>query len=308
MAHPYQDHKDHKVQHRRVGALTGGYAFGGSGTKKANAARGYASGGAVSAEPLAQRDAVAVTGEPVRQRLDRPHRAKGGRTKSAKSVTNVIVAGAHPGAPVPPVLPGAPPTPALPLPPRPGVMPPPPAAGAGPAPGAAPMGPRKAGGRAYASGGRVDYGPGAKSWMKNTTPVQHTNNKLDGGNIGRGKVFSYATGGAVEHPESKQTSAHKRAAAESSGHRGGYKKSGPIDPPGTQHGPVHSTGPLHATNNRGSSKAKRFGSMDPPGENKSLAHAGRGPTEHPVQGGMGPKFTAGSKSGLGRLQKAGIRV
>ena len=197
MAHPYQEHRDHTVQHRRVSDITHGAMHGGrtiaphvmaSATKRA-------SGGRVDG----QRDAVAVTGTPARQRLDRPMRAKGGRTKG-KSKTNVnIIMGAHPPMAGPPPMAGGAPPQAMPaVPPRPPGPPVPMGGAAPPMPSGSPL--RKEGGRAYATGGAVKNGPTFRSSMRVGTQVQHTGNKLDGHNVGRGPVITRATGGAIEAP------------------------------------------------------------------------------------------------------------
>ena len=60
------------------------------------------------------------------------------------------------------------------------------------------MPPRRSGGRAYARGGGVKDGPAWKEGLNSGTPVQHSGNKQDGKDIGRGKVVTYKTGGAVE--------------------------------------------------------------------------------------------------------------
>lgn len=198
MAHPHNHARQHKVEKSRV----------------AHIAHGYASGGAVDAQPMdegatkkarAKRDAMAVEGKPARERMDRPGRAKGGRVKHGKTNVNVIVApqgGApHPG--LPPAAMAGGPTPPVAPPPRPPMMAPP----GGPPPGmpsggppmAPPPGmPHRSGGRAYAKGGAVKSGPTWDEGLKNGTPVQHSNGKDDGKNIGRGRVVTFKTGGAVK--------------------------------------------------------------------------------------------------------------
>lgn len=199
MSHPYGEHRQHKAQHARVGHLTGEMHGGRTIPPHVmGSAKKRASGGRVDG----QRDAVAVTGEPVRQRLDRPMRAKGGRTKHKGTTVNII-AGGHPPMAAPMAGPGvAPSLPAAPaVPPRPPMAPP--MAGAAPMPpGGMPSGSpiRKTGGRAYASGGAVKSGPTWNSSRAAGTQVQNTNNKLDGHNVGRGQVVTYKTGGAVEAP------------------------------------------------------------------------------------------------------------
>ena len=196
MAHPHHEHRDHKVQHRRVAHLT----------------KGYAHGGAVHSDEAedkalirkeVKRSALKVEGKHAKHRSDKPHRAKGGRTnkKGGKTVVNVI-AGGHPAPMGGPAMAGGPPQPmpaAPPMPPRP-MMPPPgmPPGGPGMPPG---MPPRRAGGRAFAKGGRVADGPAWNEGRRAGTQVQHTPNKSDGKDIGRGKVITYATGGKVEAPQ-----------------------------------------------------------------------------------------------------------
>jgi hypothetical protein len=141
---------------------------------------------------------------------ERMGRARGGHVKSkgsGKTSVNVIVApsgGQHPPMPggAPPM---AGPPPMLPKPP---MMPPPPGAGAppmagigGPPPGGMPMPPRSEGGRAYKDGGAV----GKKSLadkkgvtgIGDRTPIQHSGNKSDTQNIGRGPVITRAAGGPI---------------------------------------------------------------------------------------------------------------
>lgn len=199
MAHPHHAHRQTAKEHSRVGHIT----------------RGYASGGAVDAQPMSEkatkkargeRDAMAVLGKPARERLDRPGRAKGGRVGKHKgSTVNVIVApqgaGAapHPGMAPPAAMAGGLSPPGAP-PPRPMMPPPggppggPPAMAGAPPPGM----PHRNGGRTYAKGGAVKSGPTWEEGLKNGTPVQHSNNKDDGANIGRGRVVTFRTGGAVK--------------------------------------------------------------------------------------------------------------
>lgn len=202
MAHPFNEHRRHKVEHARVGKITAGYEHGDAGEDKRMISRMVkasalkrASGGRVDSE----RDAVAVTDTPPRQRLDRPVRARGGRAKHKGTNVNITI-GQH-GPPSPPALPmaGAPgsmmPTA---MPPRPPMLPPPGAMPPGPVPGV-----RSHGGRAYAKGGAVKSGPAWTSSMKNRAPFvgqSGQTNKNDVHNVGRGKPVTYKTGGAVEHP------------------------------------------------------------------------------------------------------------
>lgn len=181
MAHPHADIRQSKVERSRVPFIT----------------KGYATGGAVTAAPAAPKASAkaakpkfAVGGAVPAARADRVNRASGGRTKSKGSTVNVII-----GSPAAPPQGVAAPVP-VPVPaPRP-MMPPPGPGGppmAGPASGGPPPGMpiRSSGGRAYASGGAVAP---VKSLG---TKVQHAPGKNDGKDIGRGRVITYKTGGAV---------------------------------------------------------------------------------------------------------------
>jgi hypothetical protein len=66
-----------------------------------------------------------------------------------------------------------------------------------------PGGIRKHGGRTrtYKRGGGVKDGPAWKEGLRDGTQVQHADGKDDGKDIGRGRVVTYKTGGAVEHPK-----------------------------------------------------------------------------------------------------------
>lgn len=195
MAHPHHSDRQSKVEHRRVGHIT----------------RGYASGGAVTAtaSPLPQKRAAggaiqSITGTKAKTRADRPGRASGGRVKNGKTTVNINIA-PQGGESSPPQLP--PPAVAALPPPRPPIPPQMPAGG--PMPGGAgpmpPMPPRATGGRAYASGGAVKSGPGWTESEKTKTPVQHDPGKSDGKDIGRGRPITYKTGGRIYSPE---TGAH----------------------------------------------------------------------------------------------------
>lgn len=194
--HPFNEHRAHKHEKSRVGHI----------------AKGYASGGAVHHDEAEDKklikkmisthdnEATEMAGDKRgKPRADRPNRARGGKVKGKhKGVNvNVIVApqgdGAKPPMPMPP--PGGPmagPPPGAP-PMRPPMAPPP---GVG-APGAMPPpGMRAHGGRAYASGGAV------KSVGMNVgTKVQHSPGKSDGKDIGRGRVVTFRTGGAVKRAD-----------------------------------------------------------------------------------------------------------
>lgn len=208
MAHPFQAHKDHKVRHERVAHIT----------------KGYASGGGVHSDVAEDRRlvkkmvkpaALKVDGEHGRHRSDRVNRARGGKVKgkSAKTNVNVIIGQPQGAPPVPVPVPagGPPPVPppaAAGPPPRPPMMPPP---GVG-VPGAmapAGIGPRAHGGRAYAKGGAVKPGPAFKEGVRSGTQVQHSPNKNDLKDIGRGKPVTYAKGGRVRRAEGGKTNSQK---------------------------------------------------------------------------------------------------
>ena len=59
-----------------------------------------------------------------------------------------------------------------------------------------PPGIRRSGGRTYARGGAVS-GPAWVEGNRAGTQVQHTDGKMDGPNIGRGKPITYKKGGRV---------------------------------------------------------------------------------------------------------------
>lgn len=232
--HPHHEHRQHKVERKRVHEMT----------------KGYASGGAVHADEAAdkklirrtvKKTALKMDGEHPKHRMDR--RARGGRTKSKGKGTNVnvIVAPQHAmgGAPGMAGMPGAPPHPPMapPAPPPAGAMPPPgapamPPGAMPPRPGMIPpqgMPIRAKGGRIqsgtatesypvpkmkkimsghpkfgrdeYAKGGAVKSGPAWEEGLKNGTQVQHDDGKNDGNNIGRGRQVTFWAGGKVEAPK-----------------------------------------------------------------------------------------------------------
>ena len=145
MAHPMHEHKAHKVEKSRVSHICKGYAHGGA-VKHAEKAKEK------TAHKLIGK-ALHADGEKSKHRMDRPHRAKGGRVKkgNAKTIVNVITGGhpasgaVPPGPPAPPLAPPMGVAPAAPPPmaaKSPMPMPPP---GAGP--GGPPMPMRANGGR-----------------------------------------------------------------------------------------------------------------------------------------------------------------
>ena len=214
MAHPMEAHKAHKVERERVMHIAG----------KHETPKHYAKGGSVHSDEAEDKalirkevkgEALKHEGKGAKHRGDKAvRRAKGGHVKhkgSGKTSVNVIVApgGQHPpmagAGGMPPGTGGPPPMPAMP--PKPPMMPPPgaggppPMAGLGGPPGGPPMPPRSHGGRAYKSGGAV--GPKSLADKKGVTgigdrtPIQHSGNKSDTQNIGRGPVITRAAGGPI---------------------------------------------------------------------------------------------------------------
>ncbi len=184
MAHPFNEHRNHKVQKDRVGKMTAGYS---NGVGHSDAAQDKA-----MIQKMVKPVALRADGGAVKPRADRPARAKGGRVKGTN--INIIVAPkaadapvAPPVPPMPPKPPMAPPAAAAPAPPM-GLPP-----GLGGMPPPMPPGPpRSEGGRAYKKGGAVTI-------AKGFTQVQHSGNKSDGQNIGRGPVITRNSGGRTSN-------------------------------------------------------------------------------------------------------------
>jgi hypothetical protein len=205
LSHPYNEHRDHKVQHSRVHHIAKGHASGGR-VEHSDAAEDRK-----MVKAMVRPGALKEHGGAAKHRADRPNRARGGRTgkkHSGKTVVNVIT---H-GGPVPaPPTPGGPPGAGAPPitapvpapPPRPPMAGPPGPPGPGPMP---PMMPRARGGRVGATkgdstkpaptGGGGD-GPAFKEGVRSGTHVSHSPNKDDAKDIGRGKAITYAKGGKV---------------------------------------------------------------------------------------------------------------
>lgn len=186
MAHPFHEHKQHKVEKQRVGHITRGYASGG-------AVRHEEAEEAESTAKRAKRGGMMAEGKKAKHRHDRMPRAKGGRAKGKGAThVNVIIGGQKdntPPMPVP-VPAGGPPMP----PPGMGAMAPhPPIGSPPPGAGAVPMIPRK-------KGGRVKSGPAYDEGKRNGTQVQHsdglgsTNTKA---NLDRGRPVTFKAGGKV---------------------------------------------------------------------------------------------------------------
>lgn len=219
MSHPFNSIRQGKVERSRVPHITRGYAAGG-------AVHADAGDDKIQIKRMVKKTALKLAGGSVTRRADRPSRARGGAVKP--TTVNVIIQPSEPKLaapsmpplpmmPKPPMAPPsggggmAPPGGQLPLPP-PGVL------------------PRAKGGRATASKARggvvqpnfpndtksttVDKPPlpipqedkdklkelsrafGGRATAatagigRGRTPVQHTNNKQDGLNVGRGSAVS----------------------------------------------------------------------------------------------------------------------
>jgi hypothetical protein len=265
MAHPYHEHRSHKhekarvshILHRKAGGRVGfeeDSSFESDGQIEGDSAHRGDRGRGLGKSPSRHKAGGHVHGHRTKHRMDRAkggrahgdekedralvkkmlaeherkemkaeHRARGGRTKhkgKGSTHVNVIVGGQHPGGGMPPPM--MPP----PMPPRPIAAPPPgappglaggppglPPPGMGP-PGMPPGMPRKRGGAVKAaydharplSGGKSTPGdkmpgqpPGWTESAKHKTPVQHTDGKTDGPDIGRKKPITYRSGGGVKN-------------------------------------------------------------------------------------------------------------
>jgi hypothetical protein len=217
MSHPMNSHRQHRVEKMRVGNLCKGYDRGG---------KAYAKGGAVKSigkKALSlhadEHKALHAEGHESKHRMDRPHRAKGGKVGkkgNSKTIVNVITGGHPAGGAAPPMPPGPPmgiagPPPGGAMPPPgapPGIRPPMPGPGM-PPPGGPPMPQRAKGGRvqtptgtgvaAESSRSKENRGsPVFNASLRHGTKVSHQDGKDDQKNIGRGRVVTFACGGGVK--------------------------------------------------------------------------------------------------------------
>ena len=295
MAHPHHEHRAHRVEKRRVHHIT----------------KGYASGGAVHHSDEAEDEALIrkevkpsalkhhhAHGGKAHHRADRPHRAKGGRVKHKGATTvNINVApqtGQAPHAmPVPVPAPGGPPPGGPPgMPPGAGAAPPmrppmpPPGAGGPPMPMRATGGAVEADrASSRASHGKPQPGPAWHEGRRNGTQVQHTGNKGDGANIGRGKPVTYAKGGGI-HP-ANASMAPRDTPSGLAGLSGGLKRKtgGPVEPVTGWKKGMGPTGKGSATGADMTKKMLRGNAI-----------------EHPAKGGMAPHTGSGRAGAVARLE------
>lgn len=230
MSHPMNEHRSHKVQKNRVGHITGGMA---SGKEKSPDTPRRAAGGAVKAPMRADGGPVRARADKV----NRAKGGGVGKSTTVNVIVSPQkgeqgpppISALPPPPPMPPKPPMAPPAPAPMGPPPAGLggMPPMPHAHGGraykkggavkradggkvplpkPRPeGAAPQPSDMYSGegvkrleRQRASGGPVNAAAQkGKTGIGDRTPIQHSGNKSDGQNIGRGPVLTRATGGPI---------------------------------------------------------------------------------------------------------------
>lgn len=150
MAHPYESHRQGKLEHARVARIAGADGIP-KGVRDENALSSLKRG-----EQSAKVDRIttAKAGSGTTRRLDRF--ARGGKVRGKGTNVNIII-GAQDKPPMPPLA-GVGPAP-LPPPVPPGPVMPPAAAGAA-GPGPIPMPPHSRGGRAFAKGGAVKKAEG----------------------------------------------------------------------------------------------------------------------------------------------------
>jgi len=307
MAHPHNEHRDHKVQHRRVHHITGG--LGDVCYFKHEAAYDM-----IKVRKHASKVVHRAKGGRVKVRADRPrrkhggevehdrkeqlgkddlkpfegasdndksvHRAKGGRAKHKGHTTVNVMVSPHAGGPLPGGAAIPTPPPAAPPPPMrpPMAVPPPgmPPPGAMAPPGGLPVRPPglpppglPPGMPMRKKGGRVgpQDGPAYQEGVR-ARPVDHAPGKMDRKDIGRGPVITRKRGGGVKSAGLGTHHTSKYKAA---------KMAGGLEPP---------SGPTHERGN--------------PMEHPHHAGAGKIGSE---KGPMGPDYNVGSGGGLARLAK-----
>ena len=323
MSHPHNEHRAHKVEKERVHRLCGG--------------KGYASGGAVKekvevadkalAAHRKEHEVLKAKGGKPKHRMDKPHRAKGGRVKhkhSGKTNVNVIVApksDAPGGAPMAGVAPPHPPMAAAP-PPAAAIPPAPAPAMAKPpmppmAPGAGAMPMRKRGGAVEAGRGQA---PGAKtdSLAGPSTDQKGTKSGAEKAAHGEKTAVQRKRGGKVDCSQGMTPVQHtdNKDDSQNIGRKKPitYAKGGKVDPikkggeemyGWAQHNEAHEGGGPKANNGR-----KQYAAGWKEHEGPTLARAKhQRATGGPIYAdgregvGMGPNLHAGANSGLGRLRK-----
>lgn len=215
MSHPFNEHRQSRVEKSRVSHLVKGYKSGGA-VKSGNVTHG------AKANREMARMEMEAEGSKAAHRMDRPARAKGGRVKGAKgnsrTIVNVITGGHPAGGAVPP-MPSPPPM-GIAGPP-PGAMPPPMAAKPpmpSPPPGAGPGGPSPM----RAAGGRVKTIDALRSALQAPAPKPSNEsdasaaarmeailrgNKAGGGSVKRAKGgrVRRADGGVASEDENRRS-------------------------------------------------------------------------------------------------------
>jgi hypothetical protein len=278
MAHPHQEHRDHKVSERRLHSLYGHMPH-------------RASGGSVEhsderedkalVKSMVKGASLKAAGGKVKARADRPCRARGGKVKKAKGHTSVNVIVAPQGGGMPPGPPPMAMKPPMPAGPPPGAPP----------PGAPPMMPHKAGGRAYKKGGRVKRAWGGAMPFGGMSPAMAAPGATGApvmSGVGMGAPSPMMNNGAgapmTGAPMPRQFA------------KGGAVKSGNTWEEGVKNG----TRPQH------NESGKTANQKDQPGQlnrGKVVTYRTGGAVEHPKKGGMAPHLPSGSGGGEARLAK-----
>lgn len=149
--HPYNNHREQQVAHRRVNTILSGSP---SGAKKH--AHGHAFSKITSKSAAARDDDIAG-------KKSKPGRyARGGKVKGGNTTVNIVIPGGGQKPPMPPPMAGPP-------------MPPPPMPMGGPPPGPPPGMPMRA------SGGRIKGGGMEKAMIKKSAARAKANSFMRGG-------------------------------------------------------------------------------------------------------------------------------